>query len=66
VAMRYTHDSQIVPICSLKGWNDCHTLPNLRQSKQDVGRPTLEQNIGLDVCEAAGCVKQPPDGIARV
>src|SRR5262249_20082414 len=51
---------------SLKRWNDCHTLSNLRQSKQDVGRPTLEQNAGLHVCEAASGVEQSPDGIAWV
>src|SRR5690242_17343646 len=55
-SMCYAYDSQFVSVSSLKGWNESHTLPNLRQSKQNVGRSTLEQNIGLYVCEAAGCV----------
>ena len=25
---------------------------------------TLEQDFGLDVCEAASCVEHPPDGVA--
>jgi len=64
--MCYACDSQFVSVSSLKGWNESHTLPNLRQSKQNVGRSTLEQNIGLYVCEAAGCVEQPPNGIAGI
>ena len=41
-------------------------LPGLGQREQGVGRAALEQNVGLDVCEAARCVEQPPDGIARI
>ena len=64
--MRYPDNLQVVAVCSLEGWDDCHTLPNLRQSKQGVRCATLKQNIWLDVCEAASCVEQPPDGIPSV
>jgi hypothetical protein len=33
-AMRYADNLQIGAIRALEGWNDCHTLANLRQSKQ--------------------------------
>jgi hypothetical protein len=62
--MRYAGDPQIVAVCSLQGWDDCHTLPDLRQSKQSMWCATLEQNIGLDICEAASRVEQAPNGIA--
>lgn len=64
--MRYADNSQSVSVRSLKGGDDRYALPNLRQSKQGVRCTTLEQNVGLDVCEAARCVEQPPDGIARI
>ena len=55
--VRDADNSQIVTVRSLKGWDDCHTLPSLRQSKQGVRCTTLEQNIGLDICKAASCVE---------
>jgi hypothetical protein len=64
--VRYANDPQCVAVHSLKGWDDSHALPSLRQRKQDMGRPTLQENIGLDVREAASCVKQSPDGIASI
>jgi hypothetical protein len=64
--MGYPDSLQIVAVCSLEGWDDCHTLPNLRHSKQAVRCKTLEQNIWLDVCEAASCIDHPWDGIPRV
>jgi hypothetical protein len=65
-AMRYADDSQIVAVRSLKRWDDRHTLPSFRESKQGVRCAAFEQNIGPDVSEAASCVEQPPDGIAGV
>src|SRR5215475_2214335 len=65
-AMRYMGNLQIVTVRSLQGGDDCHTVTDLRQSEQGVRCATLEQNIRLDVCEAASCVEQPPDGIPRV
>jgi hypothetical protein len=29
-------------------------------------RAALEQNIGLNVCETADCVEQPPNGVTRL
>jgi hypothetical protein len=65
-AMHYSDDLQLVAIRSLKRWDDCHSLPNFRQSKQSVRCATLEQNIRLNVREVASSVKQTPDGITRV
>jgi len=65
-AMRYADNSQGISVRSLTGGDDRHTLPNFRQSEQGVRCATLEQNVRLDVCEAARRVEQPPDGIARV
>jgi hypothetical protein len=64
--MRDADNSQVVTVRSLKRWDDGHTLPSLRQSKQGMGCATLEHNIRLDVCEAASCIEQLADGIARV
>ena len=38
-------------------------LPGLGQREQGVGRAALEQNVGLDVCETASCVEQPPNRV---
>jgi len=65
-AMGYADNPQSVSIRSLKGGDDRHTTANLGQSKQRVRCATLQQDVGSDVCEAASCVEQPPDGIARV
>jgi hypothetical protein len=64
--MRYSDNSQSVSVRSLKGGDDRYTLPNLCQSEQGVRCTTLEQNVGLDVCETARCIEQSPDGIARI
>src|SRR5262249_25072863 len=65
-AMRYADNLQIVAVRSLERWDDCHSLSHLRQSKQRVRCATLQQNIRLDVYEAASCVEQPPDAIPMV
>jgi hypothetical protein len=65
-AMRDAGHLQIVTVRSLKGWDDCHTVPNFRQSEQGVWCATLKQNIWLDVCETASRVEQPPHRIASV
>jgi len=62
--MRDADDPHIIAVCSLQRWDDCHTLPNLRQSKQGVRCATLEQNVGFDIGETASGVEQPPNGIA--
>jgi len=64
--MHYADDLQLVAVRSLERWDDCHTLPNFRQSKQSVRRATLEQNIRLDVREVTSSVEQPPDRITSV
>jgi hypothetical protein len=65
-AMGYAGNTQGVSVGSLKRGDDRHTMTNLGQSKQCVRGATLEQDIGSDVCEAAGCVEQPADRIAGV
>src|SRR5205085_11550929 len=65
-AMGYAEDPPSVPVRSLKRGDDRHTLADLGQRKQRVRCAALQQDIGPDVCEAASCVEQPPNGIARV
>jgi hypothetical protein len=65
-AMGHADDLQSVSVRSLKRGNDRYTTANFGQSKQRVRCATLQQDIGPDVCEAASCVEQPPDGITRV
>ena len=60
-SVRYADDSQFVAIRSQERRNDRDPLPSLREREQSVRRAALEQNIGLDVCETASCVKQPPN-----
>ena len=60
-SVRYADDSQFVAIRSQERRNDRDPLPSLREREQCVRRAALEQNIGLDVCETASCVKQPPN-----
>jgi hypothetical protein len=65
-AMGHADDLQSVSVRSLKRGDDRHTAANFGQGKQGVRCATLQQDIGPDVCEAASCVEQPPDGIAGV
>ena len=55
--MRHAGNLQTVTVRSLKGWDDCHSVSNLRQSEQGVRCATLEQDIRLDICETASCVE---------
>ncbi len=59
-------DSQRVAICSQKRGNDRDPLPGLSEREQGMRRAALEQNIGLNVCETADCVEQPPNGVTRL
>jgi hypothetical protein len=59
----YAHDSQRVAIRLQERWNDRDPLTGLGQREQGVRRAALEQNVGLDVCETASCVEQPPNRV---
>src|SRR5262245_27216143 len=53
----HADDSQCITISSQKRWNDRHALPCLRERQQGMRRAALEQNVGLDIREAASRVK---------
>src|SRR5262249_47778072 len=55
----YADNSQPVAIRAQERRNDADPLSGFGKRQQGVGCPALEQNIGLDMCETASCVKQP-------
>ena len=57
----YAEDSQPVAIRAQERRNDTDPLSGFGECQQGVGCPALEENIGLDICETASCIKQPAD-----
>jgi hypothetical protein len=57
--MSDSSDVQPVTVGPEHGRDDGDPLPGFSEREQCVRRAALEQNIGLDVGNTAGCIEQP-------